>query len=411
LQRRLQSSKPFTIKDKDLDKHRIQHAQNIIEEQKLDGWLLYDFRRNNSLACRFLGISDHTHLTRRFLYYIPKKGDPVKIVHAVESFVLDHLPGMKKIFTTWNKLEELIRSLFRGGEKIAMEYSPRNAIPYVSKVDAGTLDLMQSFGVHVVTSAGLLQRFNAVLSEEQVKSHLFACEFLDVLTNEVFQYVSSRVQQGSELTEYQVQSWILEKFEQNHCVTDSPPIVAINGFTSNPHYMPTKERSNRIEAGDFLLIDLWCRQENEGAIFGDITRVAVLRDEPTTLENELFHLVREAQKKAVVFLEKRIKNGEIVRGFEVDDVAREFIRQGGRGDNFIHRLGHSIYTETHGEGANLDNYETHDDRQLLPNTCFSIEPGIYLKGQLGLRLEHDVLLQENLVRVTGGTQEEIYCLL
>jgi len=366
---------------------RIKEAQSLIANQGLDGWLLYDFRRSNSLAIKFLQIPSSAHLTRRFCYFIPSKGDPIKIVHAIEDFHLDHLPGKKEIFTTWMSFQEKLAKI-RG--KVALEYSK---IPYLSKVDAGFMDLLQH--VECVSSQDLLQYFTAVMTREQIELQKEAASFLDQTVEKAFQMTERR----GELLEEHVQKFILEEFERGGFITDSPPIVAFGENSANPHY---NGNDRALKLGDEVLIDLWCKKDVPDAVYGDITRMGCF-GEPSDRFKHVFNTVREAQKAAL-----KLVQSKKVRGYEVDDASRSVIEKAGFGAFFLHRTGHNIFTETHGDGANIDNFETHDTREIIPGTCFSIEPGIYLKGEFGVRLEHDVLIDlDGKVEVTGGTQDEI----
>ena len=386
----------------------ILDIQNDLIKESIDGWLIYDFRRSNDLGCRFLKISPETLLTRRFLYWIPRIGDPLKIVHQIESQVLDHLPGNVQTYQTWKEFETALQRLLQGSARVAMEFSPRNAIPTVSKVDGGTIDLVRSFDVEVVSSANVLQSFTSVWSEAQLKSHLTAANFLDKLAGEVWEYI--RENQG--INEYQVQQFMLQRFKEEGFISDDPPICAVNQNSANPHYSPSKEGSATIKPGDWILIDLWCKQNGEENVYGDITRVAYFGEEPSAKQHKVFEIVKNAQSSATDFVRRRLTKGEKVKGWEVDQVCRCQIVDAGFGPYFIHRTGHNIDTKDHGPGANIDNYETRDERELLPGTCFSIEPGIYLPGEFGVRLEYDVYIYpDKRILVTGGIQDKIHLIL
>lgn len=391
---------------------KILDAQKYLKEMHLDGWLLYDFHGNNQLTRTFLGIPSHQVTTRRFFYWIPVKGDPVKLVHAIEAHVLDHCPGEKRKFLSWQSLESEVGKILKGAKKIAMEYSPKNAIPYVSKVDAGTVDLVRSFGVEVVSSADFLPHFTAVLSKEQGASQVRAGQKCDEIVNGAWKWIGEHLVKGETITEYDVQQKIASDFKKNNLVTDHDPIVGVNAHSADPHYEPLKESSSPIRKGDFVLIDLWAKEKGEWTVFGDITRVAVADSKPTKRQEEIFQIVRKAQKAAVSLVKSRFAAKKRVEGWEVDDAARSVITQAGYGEFFIHRTGHSIEVELHGSGAHMDNLEMHDVRPILPGTCFSVEPGIYLPGEFGVRLELDVYVHLDLtVEVTGGEQNAIVCLL
>lgn len=385
---------------------KILDAQKILREQKIDGWLLYDFDGMNSLARRFLEISSMT--TRRFFYWIPSRGDPVKIVHAIEQGALDAFPGEKKIYHSWQLLEGHIGSLLAGKEKIAMEYSPRNMVPYASKVDGGTLDLIRRAGVEVVSSASFLPHFTAVLTAEQAASHQEAARALDEIAGEIWKWIGREMNEGKKISEYDVQQKILAFFEKRDLHTESPPIAAVNAHSADPHYSPSKEKPVILQRGDFVLIDLWCKKKGACSVYGDITRVAALGP-PTPKQQKIFQIVRSAQKEAVKLIKNRFLKGEPVYGYEADDASRQVIEREGFGKYFIHRTGHNIEIDLHGSGAHLDNLEMHDARPLLAGTCFSVEPGIYLPGEFGVRLEHDIYIHpDGKVEVTGGEQEEIF---
>jgi len=390
---------------------KVQQVQQYLKDGHLDGWLLYDFHGSNPLARYFLEISSHQMTTRRFFYWIPVKGEPIKIVHVVESQVLDHFPGEKRTFLSWQSLEREVGGALKGAKKIAMEYSPRNAIPYVSCVDGGTIDFVRSFGVEVMSSADFLSSFTAVLSKEQGESHIRAAKACDQIVGEAWKWIQYQLAQGDPLTEYAVQQKILTEFKKAHLMTDHPPIVGVNAHSADPHYEPLSETSAALKKGDFILIDLWAKEKQEGAVFGDITRVGVAASRPTDLQQEIFQIVRKAQKKGVELVKSRFAHKKRLEGWEVDDAVRQVIREAGYGEFFIHKTGHSIETAVHGSGAHMDNLEMHDVRPLLPGTCFSVEPGIYLPGKFGVRLEHDIYIhKEGNVEITGGEQDAIICL-
>jgi Xaa-Pro aminopeptidase len=383
----------------------IEQAQKYL--QNLDGWLLYDFHGNNPLARTFLGFTESQMTTRRFFYWIPKKGAPIKLVHAIETHVLDHCPGEKRTYLSWQSLESELKNILKGSKKIAMEYSPRNAIPYVSRVDGGTIDLVRSFGIEVVSSADFLPHFTAVLSDQQGQSHIRAGKELDRIVKGAYKWIFDHLDQR--ITEYDVQQKILKDFQEAKLITDHAPIVGVNAHSADPHYEPLEKTASQIKRGDFILIDLWAKEKQEGAVYGDITRVGVAAEKPTIRQEEIFRIVRNAQKAAVELVRSRFASKKRVEGWEVDDAARNVIRAAGYGDYFIHRTGHNIEISLHGSGAHMDNLEMHDVRPILLGTCFSIEPGIYLPNEFGVRLELDVYVhKDGTVEVTGGEQEEIY---
>ena len=391
---------------------KILKAQTYLQELGVDGWLLYDFHKNNPLAHRFLEISSKSLVTRRFFYWIPKEGEPVKIVHAIEPHVLDGWPGEKRIFLSWQSLEKELASLLSNVSRAAMEYSPKNAIPYISCVDGGTVDLIRSLKVEVVSSGSFLPYFTAVISKEQGEGHKRSAKILENIVYESWAWIADQLEEGSIFSEYDVQQKILQCFERDHLTTDGPPIVAVNEHSADPHYEPQKDRASQIKKGDFILIDLWAKEKKEGSVFADLTKVAVAAKHPTDKQKMIFGFVREAQRAAISLVKDRFQKKKRVAGWEIDDAARHVIEKAGYGEFFIHRTGHSIETSLHGSGANIDNLEMHDVRMILQGSCFSIEPGIYLLNEFGVRLESDVYIHsDGTVEVTGGEQEELNSLL
>ncbi|HEY4255487.1 MAG TPA: M24 family metallopeptidase [Chlamydiales bacterium] len=389
--------------------NKFESAQYFLKERKLDGWLLYDFHRSNELAHRFLSIPSSHMVTRRFFYWIPVEGEPVKLVHAIEAQALDHCPGEKRIYASWQALEEELKCLVQGKKKIAMEYGK---IPYVSKVDGGTVDLVRSMGVDVVSSGDFLLYFTSVLTKKQMESQKRAATLLNQLVQGVWHWIRKALHEKQELTEYQIQQWLLERFKEHKLITDAPPIVALNAHSADPHFETPRHGASKIQNGDLLLIDLWAKEETEEAIYGDLTKVAVAAIAPTLKQQEIFHLVRSAQKASIALVRERFAKKEPLQGWEVDEAARTLIRNAGHAEHFIHRTGHNIETHLHGSGTHMDNLEMHDTRPLLPMTCFSVEPGIYLPGEFGVRLESDVLVyKDGTVEVTGGEQDRLECLL
>ncbi len=393
-------------------KEDLQNTQQAISQFQLDGWLLYDFRRSNDLACRFLAIPDNQLLTRRFFYWIPRQGEPVKIVHGIEEKVLDHLPGRKLLYNSWQGLEERLADTLKICKRVAMEYSPRNAIPYVSKVDAGTIDVVRDFGITVVSSADLLQKCISVWDSYKLQTHLAAAKTLCSIVDKAWALIAQRVKQGKTITEYDVQEFILEEFTKENCITSDSPICAVNAHSANPHYCAEKKQAETIKKGDLILIDLWCKQDLPKAVYADITRMGIAAKAPTPRQQEIFDIVKQARDAATELVKQRFTQGLPLMGCEVDQCCRDHIIDAGYGPYFIHRTGHNIDETDHGNGANIDNLETQDSRMLLAGTCFSIEPGIYLPGEFGIRLEYDVYVHHNgQIQITGGIQEAITCLL
>ena len=391
----------------------IERIQQTLRTEQLDGWLFYDFRKSNPIAYQVLDLSQEEMYTRRWFYFVPAEGTPSAIVSAVESHVLRLLPGDQLIYRTWSEMQEHLRSTIGTHATIAMEYSPMNAIPYISRVDAGTLEMIRSFGVEVVSSANLSQYFVAQLSASQVHSHREAGQRLIAAKDQLFTELSHNLRAGITLNEYQVQQRFTALIKQSGLSVPEPPIVAVNANASNPHYMPTSTMYSPIQHGDLILFDFWAHLPQDDAVYADYTWVAFAgaQDEISEQHRKVFEVVRSARDTGIAFVRERLAAGERVEGREVDDATRHVIINAGYGDYFVHRTGHSITTFEHGNGANLDNFETQDARALLPNTCCSVEPGIYLP-EFGMRSEVNLLIHENDAEVTGGPiQQQIVPLL
>lgn len=381
---------------------RVARIQQAIREQPgLDGWLFYDFRHLDPIAYRVLLLDQTLHVTRRWYYWIPAHGTPVKLQHRIEPHVLDALPGEGRSYVSWREQQAVLGSLLQPAQRVAMQYSPMNAVPYLSRVDAGTIELVRSLGVEVVTSADLVQQFEAVWDGVQLASHRFAAEGLRAIVDETFAFVGTSIAEHHDLTEYGLQRHILARMQARGLVTSSAPIVAVNAHSADPHYAPASEGSAPIGLGDLVLIDLWAKQPDSGAVYADITWTGFVGQSVPAGHREVFQVVRRARDAAVMFVQDRVRTGSFPHGWEVDDVCRQVIQDAGYGEYFVHRTGHSIGEEVHGNGANIDNLETQDARRLLPGTCFSIEPGIYLPGEFGIRSELDVYLSPNDAMVYG----------
>jgi Xaa-Pro dipeptidase len=386
----------------------LKAVQEALKRQGIDGWLLYEFQGVNPLARDFLEISSETLVTRRCFYWIPASGIPIKIVHRIERHVFDHLPGEARSYLAWQELHEILEKTLFGVRRAAMEYSPFHAIPTLSRVDAGLIDLIRSFGVEVVSSGSLLQYGTCILDAQQLTSHLEAAAFLSATADCVWQHIRSALAGGQRIDEYSIKTFILERMHASGFTTEGLPICAVNAHSANPHFDPTPQNALPIQRGDLVLIDLWCKRKEPRAVYADITRVAIVGSAPTQKQQEVFDLVQKAQATATTFVQERYRAGDVIRGCDVDRVCRQVIEQGGYGPYFIHRTGHNIYTKDHGPGANIDSLETQDERELIPGTCFSIEPGIYLPGEFGIRLEYDIYLGPGgIARVTGGVQNEL----
>jgi Xaa-Pro dipeptidase len=379
----------------------LEAIQAALREQSLDGWLFYDHHHRDPIAYRILGLSDFLHVSRRWYYLIPAHGEPRKLTHRVESGKLASLPGTGHLYSSWQELENGLRTMLEPYQTLAMQYSPRNAIMYVSMVDAGTVEVLREMGKTIVSSADLVSRFEAVLTAEQIASHYQAQKSIDEIVSEVWKYIAA----GSR-SEYQVMVWLREAMRRAGIADGYGPNVSVNENSSDSHYEPTAASSRQIKQGDFLLIDIWGRMDRPESCFYDITWTGVVGREPTDRERQVFSLVAQARDAAIKTVQDAFTAGRPIAGWEADDAARAVIRAAGFGDYFTHRTGHSISYETHGNGANLDNLETHDERLILPHTCFSVEPGIYLP-EFGVRSEVNMLTESGRATVTGPVQTDL----
>ena len=392
---------------------RIRDIQAVIRTQGLDGWLFYDFWKQNIFAQRILRIPEHFVQSRRFFYFIPAEGQPRKLVHSIERWNLDHLPGEPLVYLSWQSFQQGLNTLVDGAKKVAMEYSPKNAIPYVSKVDGGTVELVRSCGVEVVSSADLVQYFEARWTSDQYRDNVKTALILRSIVDIVFAFIRKKIETGSRVTEYDVQQLMLGKFEANDLTTDMAPNCSVNANSGNPHYEPTKEIHAEIHSGDFVLIDLWAKNKKPGSTYADITWTAFVGVSVPEEYAKVFRVVKGARDAAVEFIREGFRNGKQIRGCDVDDVARGFVRQHGYEKFFLHRTGHSIGEDLHGNGANIDNLETSDERMIIPETSFSIEPGIYFLDKFGIRSEVDLFItRDREVVITGEpVQEEVIPIL
>ena len=382
-----------------MDEH-IRGIQRALQEAGVDGWLFADFRGSDPLAYRILKLSNAGMLSRRWYYYLPTTGEPRKLVHRIESHSLDLLPGRPLQYASWTELHAQLQGALADSRRIAMQYSPRNAIPYVSRVDAGTVELVRSFGIAVVSSADLVQRFEAVWTPEQWEAHQYAARSLRTVIDESFGYIRETVMNQGEVSEYTVQQFILGRFDSYGLRTDKPPIVAVNAHSADPHFQPTPT-SGVIQRRDFVLLDIWAKRKEPHSVYADITWTGYVGETAPEPYRNIFRVVQHARDAAINFVQDAVHAGRAICGWEVDEVARETIRKAGYGEHFIHRTGHSIGEEVHGNGANIDNYESRDERHILPHTCFSIEPGVYLPGQFGVRSEVDMYVSQHAAFVTG----------
>ena len=388
----------------------LQAIQAGIREAGFDGWLFYDHHHRDPIAQRILSLDAHAHVTRRWYYFVPAEGEPRKLVHRIEQARLDTLPGTKALYSSWQELARGLELMLAGSRRLAMQYSPNNAIMVVSMVDAGTVELLRRMGKEIVSSADLVSQFEAVLSEEQIASHAVAQQAIDAILAEGWQQIGRRLRPGSgqagAYTEFDHVQWLGEAMRREGLVWDDGPNVSVNANCSDSHYEPTAELSAPIRDGDFLLIDIWAKTNQPNSIYYDITWTGVVGREPTATELHVFETVTKARDAAIHAVERAFAADRPICGFVADDAARAVIQAAGFGEFFTHRTGHNIGTEVHGVGANLDNLETHDERRLLPNTCFSVEPGIYLP-EFGVRSEIDMLTAPGKAWVTGKLQQEL----
>lgn len=388
--------------------------QTAVREAGVDGWLFFDFRRSNAIAHRVLELPPHAFFTRRWFYYVPESGTPVAIVSAVEAHALAGLPGEQRVYRTWGELRALLAETLAGARRVAMEYVPLNGIPYCSLVDAGTVELVRSLGPEVVSSADFAQRFEATLSPAQIESHRRAGQALQRAGDRVYAWTRERLLAEDPISEYDLQRELADymRAEGLAVAEDEAPLVAVNGNAANPHYSPSAERHAPMRRGDTLLIDFSAPLAEPGAIVADYTWMAYLGERVPQRVDELFQIIRQARDVGVEMLRRAFQSGTRIEGCAVDDAVREVVTRAGYGAAFVHRTGHNIGERVHGNGAHLDNLETHDTRPLLANTCTSVEPGIYLPDEnIGLRTEVNVLLLPGKIEVTGWEQREVHPLL
>ena len=381
--------------------------QSSLRDASLDGWLFYDHHHRDPLAYRILGLDENAHVTRRWYYLIPAHGEPRKLVHRIERGRLETLPGEQQEYSSWQELEQRLAAMLNSSTRIAMQYSPQNAIMSISMVDAGTVEMLKELGKEIVSSADLVSRFEAVLTEAQIATHFAAQEKLDDILRAGWTQIGERARSGG-TDEFSIVSFLQQAIGRAGLVTEHGPNVSCGANAADSHYEPTETRSKRIQSGDFVLIDIWAKLAGRpDAIWYDITWTGVVDREPTPREQAIFATVREARDAAIRSVEEAFSRGEPIAGWQPDDAARAVIRQAGFGDFFTHRTGHNIATEIHGPGAHLDNLETHDVRRILPHTCFSVEPGLYFPGEFGIRSEVNMLTYPGRAEVTGPMQTEL----
>ena len=387
----------------------IPEMQKDLRTAKLDGWLFCDFRGRDPIAHRILDLPPGMR-TRRWYYFVPAKGTPKKLVHKIETAALASLPGETLYYAGQKELRDNLKKSMGKANKVAMQYSPMNAIPYVAMVDAGTVELVKSLGPKVLTSADLVQKYEACWTKTQLESHLAAGRAIDRIVQEAFSHTASCVKAKKSLTEYDLQQFILQKFDEAGVMCEEGPDVAVNANASDPHYGPTKEKSSPIREGDLLLLDVWGKQKSAESVYYDITWIGYLGKEVPDKYAKVFRVLREARDRAIELIRSSVKAGKPLEGWQVDKAARAVVQKAGYGKYFFHRTGHNIGTSVHGNGVNMDGLETQDERHLIPHTCNSVEPGIYLP-EFGMRTEVDVYVDEKEARVTGAIQTEILPLL
>lgn len=388
----------------------IKAIQAELRASGLDGWLFYDHHHRDPIAARVLGLEEGAMATRRWFYFIPARGTPRKLAHRIEAGALASLAGRQQLYAGWEEMRRGLARLLAGSRTIAMQYSPDNDIPYIGLVDAGTVEWVRKLKKRVVSSADLVQKFEAAWTPAQWESHLEAGRAVDRIVRAAFDRAAAGVRQGQPQTEYELRQWILRQFQESGLVTAEPPIAAIQPNNGNPHYEPSAGNSRRICAGDLLLLDVWAKCARPGSVYYDVTWTGYLGARVPDAYARIFAIVREARDRAIEFVRDAVSRGRAIHGWEVDRAARETIRKAGYGKYFVHRTGHSIGQDVHGNGANMDGLETRDNRRIIPRTCFSIEPGIYLP-EFGIRSEVNVYVGEGEARVTGAIQNEILALL
>jgi Xaa-Pro aminopeptidase len=387
----------------------IARIQSELKAAGVDGWLLYDFHNRDAIAYHVLGMDYGKFTSRRWFYWIPTSGEPVRLCHKVESTKLDSLPGAKRLYLSWRELHASLKSILGPARKVAMQYSPMANIPYVSIVDGGTIDLIRSLGFEIVSSAGLVQTFQAVLDDAAYRSHVAAGEKVQRIKDQAFALIGDSLRAGKTLTQYDVQQFIVRRYgEEGLTCTGEYPIVGTNEQPADPHFEPTPANARPIKAGDTVLIDLWAKLDKPGSVFYDITWCGFAGRTPPARYVQIFNVVRDARDAALAFIRARYAEGKRLYGWEVDDACRAVVEKAGFGEHFIHRTGHSIGEEVHGNGVNIDNLETKDERELARGICFSIEPGIYLAGEMAVRSEINVFITPaGKVEVAGAMQKEL----
>jgi len=379
--------------------------QSALRERNLDAWLFYDHHHRDPIAYHVLGLPEHMMVTRRWFYLVPAQGEPQKLVHKIEAGHLDSLPGKKCTYSAWQELFEGLKQMLSPYRDVAMQYSPNNGVFTISLVDAGTAELIRGLGKNIVSSGDLVARFEATWTEDQIQSHYAARDAVDAITAAAFNEIGSCVRNGG-TNEFEIQQWILEAFRRDNLVAADPPVVAVNANSGNPHYGPDAATCSPIREGDFVLLDIWAKKNTPNAVYYDITWTGFVGPTPSDRMQEIFRIVRAGRDAGIKFVKESIASGKQISGWQVDDPVRQSIAEAGYGQYFVHRTGHSIGTEVHANGANMDNLEVHDERRILPNSCFSIEPGVYLP-EFGVRSEVNMLVRSGRAEVTGRMQTEL----
>jgi Xaa-Pro dipeptidase len=391
----------------------LQKIQAALKIAGVDGWLFYDFHNRDAIAARILNMDTRRFASRRWFYYIPTEGEPQKLVHKIEPWRCDHLPGKKNVYLPWEQQHAMLKEMLGSAKKVAMQYSPNNAIPYVSIVDAGTFNLVQSFGVEVVTSADLVSQFESHLTMDDCQTHIEAGVVLQHVKDEAFREIARRIKAGQNPTEFEIYQFMVDIMKKGGLEFTDGPIVAVNEHAADPHFEPTFENTHPMKIGDLVLIDLWAKMNRPGSIYYDITWMGFIGQEvPEKLEN-IFQIIRKARDTASQLVKERFDTNTPVFGWQVDDACRKVVIDAGYGDYFSHRTGHNIGEEVHGNGVHIDNLETKDERIIIRGTCFSVEPGIYLEHEkIGFRTEIDVFVtDEGNVEIYGAVQESILPIL
>jgi Xaa-Pro aminopeptidase len=391
----------------------IKVIQKAIKEAGFDGWLFYDFHNRDGIAARVLKMDTNRFASRRWYYYIPATGEPQKLVHAIEPWRCDHLPGKKHIYLPWQQQQALLKEILTGSKQVAMQYSPFNAIPYVSIVDGGTIDLIRSFGVEVVSSANLVSIFESHLSMEDFESHKAAGVTMQMVKDEAFKEIARRIKAKESCLEFEIQSYMHDTMRENDMEWEDGPVVAVNEHAADPHFEPTADNSVQMKEGDLVLIDLWAKKTKPHSIYYDVTWMGYIGTEIPEKIVTIFNVIRDARDAGLALIKERFGADKVVMGWEVDDAVRKVVVDAGYGEYFIHRTGHNIAEEVHGNGTHIDNLETKDERKIIKGSCFSLEPGIYMpEEKIGFRTEIDPFVtDEGNVEVEGAIQTEIIKIL